>query len=53
MANESVREVLDFAMEAAWQAGRLTLRHFQTGVVVEEKADESPVTIADKGAGGI
>jgi len=50
MANESLREILDFAMEAAWQAGRLTLRHFQTGVAVEEKADESPVTIADKGA---
>lgn len=50
MAKDSLRDVLDFAMEAAWQAGRLTLRHFQTGVAVEEKADESPVTIADKGA---
>lgn len=50
MADDSLRDVLDFAMEAAWQAGRLTLRYFQTGVAVEEKADESPVTVADKGA---
>jgi len=41
---------LDFAMDAAWQAGQLTLAHFQTGVVVEQKADDSPVTIADRGA---
>ena len=50
MADESLQDVVDFAKEAAWQAGRLTLRHFQTGVVVEEKADDTPVTIADKGA---
>lgn len=41
---------LDFAVDAAWQAGQLTLAHFQTGVAVEEKPDESPVTIADRGA---
>jgi histidinol phosphatase-like enzyme (inositol monophosphatase family) len=28
----------------------LTLAHFQTGVAVEHKADESPVTVADRGA---
>lgn len=50
MADGSLREVLDFAIDAAWQAGRITLRYFQTGVEVEEKADESPVTVADKGA---
>ncbi|SVD60366.1 uncharacterized protein METZ01_LOCUS413220, partial [marine metagenome] len=50
MADGSLREVLDFAIDAAWQAGRITLRYFQTGVEVEEKADESPVTAADKGA---
>lgn len=50
MADASLREVLDFAIDAAWQAGRITLRYFQTGVEVEEKADESPVTAADKGA---
>ncbi len=50
MADESLQEVLDFAIDAAWQAGRITLQYFQTGVEVEEKADESPVTAADKGA---
>lgn len=50
MAKDSLQDVLEFATEAAWQAGRLTLRYFQTGVAVEEKADESPVTVADKGA---
>ncbi len=50
MAEASLREVLDFAIEAAWQAGRITLRYFQTGVAVEQKADESPVTAADRDA---
>ncbi|MCZ6635992.1 MAG: histidinol-phosphatase [bacterium] len=50
MAEPSLREILDFAAEAAWQAGRITLQYFQTGVAVEEKADASPVTVADKGA---
>jgi len=44
------RELLDFAMDAAWQAGQFTLAHFQTGVEVEWKQDESPVTAADQGA---
>jgi histidinol-phosphatase len=46
----STRSLLDFAIDAAWQAGQLTLAHFQTGVGVEWKADDSPVTIADRGA---
>ncbi len=46
----SARELLAFASDAAWQAGRLTLRHFQAGVAVERKADLSPVTIADRSA---
>ena len=46
----AARTLLDFALEAAWQAGQLTLAHFQTGVSVEHKADRSPVTIADRGA---
>jgi histidinol-phosphatase len=41
---------LEFAMEAAWAAGQSTLAHFQAGVAVERKADESPVTVADRGA---
>ncbi len=44
------RTFLDFAVNAAWQAGQLTLAHFQTGVAVEQKADDSPVTAADRGA---
>ena len=41
---------LDFAIDAAWQAGQLTLAHFQTGVAVEWKGDNSPVTAADRGS---
>lgn len=39
---------LEFALDAAWQAGRITLGYFQTGLSAERKADNSPVTIADK-----
>lgn len=46
----STRIFLDFAMDAAWQAGQRTLAYFQTGVAVERKADASPVTVADRDA---
>lgn len=42
--------LLEFATQAAWQAGRVTLAHFQTGVVAERKGDNSPVTVADRAA---
>lgn len=42
--------ILDFAVEAAWLAGKATLRHFQTGIAAEWKPDHSPVTIADREA---
>ena len=42
--------VLELALEAVWKAGRVTLAHFQTGVKVEAKADETPVTVADREA---
>ena len=45
-----MQELLDFAIEAAWEAGRITLRYFQTDVDVEMKEDQSPVTIADRTA---
>lgn len=45
----SIREYVDFAADAAFRAGQLTLAHFQTGVDVDHKADASPVTIADRG----
>jgi len=41
---------LNFALDAAWQAGRVTLGHFQTGVAVQRKADNTPLTIADQQA---
>lgn len=43
-----LRALLDFATEMAWQAGKITLRYFQSGVAVDQKADESPVTVADR-----
>jgi histidinol-phosphatase len=43
-------ELLEFATDAAWKAGRATLAHFQTGVAVDIKADDSPVTVADRTA---
>jgi histidinol-phosphatase len=43
-------ELLEFAADAAWNAGRATLAHFQTGVAVDIKVDDSPVTVADRTA---
>jgi histidinol-phosphatase len=50
LASESLRDLRDFAAELAWQAGKLTLRYFQTDFVTEFKADQSPVTVADRSA---
>lgn len=42
---------LELALSAGKEAGRLTLKYFQQdNYSVERKADESPVTIADRGA---
>lgn len=41
---------LDFAVATAFEAGRGTLAHFQTGVHADYKGDDSPVTIADREA---
>jgi histidinol phosphatase-like enzyme (inositol monophosphatase family) len=43
-------DYLEFAVAVAWQAGRLTLAHYQTGVTIEQKPDSSVVTIADREA---
>ena len=43
-------DYLEFAIDAAWQAGRSTLAHYQTGVAVERKRDQSVVTVADRAA---
>ncbi len=42
--------LLQFALDAVWQAGRITLGHFQTQLSTERKSDNSAVTIADKQA---
>jgi myo-inositol-1(or 4)-monophosphatase len=39
---------LTLALDAAYKAGRLTLRYFQTGVAVDIKSDDTPVTAADR-----
>jgi fructose-1,6-bisphosphatase/inositol monophosphatase family enzyme len=41
---------LAFALEAAYAGGRSTLAHFQNGVAVDTKSDDSPVTVADRTA---
>ena len=46
-APASTRELLDFATEIAWEAGRLIMSHFQVGVGVSTKPDRTPVTEAD------
>ncbi len=48
--SESLRPYLEFAMETAWQAGRLTLGYFQTDLQPDLKADDTPVTVADRKA---
>ena len=48
MASESLRDLREFAADLAWQAGKLTLRYFQTPFTTEYKEDQSPVTIADR-----
>lgn len=48
MAQETLEALREFAAELAWNAGRVTLRYFQTALATELKADESPVTIADR-----
>jgi histidinol-phosphatase len=45
------RELLDFAVDVARAAGELTLRWFHTAdLVVDSKADGTPVTAADRAA---
>ncbi len=44
------RTLLEFALDAVWQAGRITLGYFQRPIEEERKADNTPVTIADQQA---
>jgi histidinol phosphatase-like enzyme (inositol monophosphatase family) len=48
MNTPEVQDLLQFALDAAWQAGRVTLGYFQTGIKAERKADNTPLTIADQ-----
>ena len=41
---------MEFALEVAYQAGKSTLNRFQTGLEPDWKADNSPVTEADRDA---
>ena len=50
MAGETLQDLVDFTVETAWQAGKITLRYYQAGVETEWKADASPVTVADRQA---
>lgn len=46
----SLQPYLDFAVETAHLAGRLTLGYFQAGVRPDLKSDDTPVTVADRQA---
>jgi histidinol-phosphatase len=48
--NPDWRSRYEIALDAAHQAGRFALQHFDVGVAVEWKHDQSPVTLADRGA---
>jgi histidinol-phosphatase len=45
---ESIDHYLDFMLESAYLAGKITLAYFQGIVDVNYKEDETPVTIADR-----
>lgn len=45
-----LQSILDFAVESAQLAGAFTLGYFNADLSVETKADDSPVTAADRGA---
>ena len=45
---ETLKNYLDFAVETAFLAGRVTLGYFQSGVRQDYKEDDTPVTIADR-----
>ena len=50
MKQPTNQDLLQFALDAAWQAGRITLGHFQTDVRADRKVDNTPVTITDRQA---
>jgi histidinol-phosphatase len=48
--SESPELLMQAAAELARLAGGVAMRHFRTGVTVEQKSDGSPVTVADREA---
>jgi histidinol-phosphatase len=50
MKSEQLSHYLEFATQTAYLAGRLTLGYYQTGIQADFKADDTPVTIADRKA---
>ena len=50
LAGMDLSPYLELAVRTAYDAGRLTLGHFQTGVRPEFKDDDTPVTVADREA---
>ena len=47
MSELSLNDLLNVAVDAAYDAGRRTLAYFNTRIAVETKADNTPVTRAD------
>ena len=48
MGMVNLESFLNVAMQAAYTGGKRTLAYFNAGVEIETKADNSPVTIADR-----
>ncbi len=48
MAHPALRHYMDFAAETVYLAGRMTLGYFNAGVRPDFKADDTPVTVADR-----
>jgi histidinol-phosphatase len=48
--NDNLKTYLDFVVQTAREAGKITQRYFGTGIQTEYKSDQSPVTIADRAA---
>lgn len=48
--SDSLGSLNNFAVELAFDAGRLTLGYFQSGLRADFKSDDTPVTLADRRA---
>jgi histidinol-phosphatase len=46
----NLKNYFDFTTDLAYRAGRLTLGYYQTGIRPDYKADDTPVTAADRAA---